>query len=206
MQAASKYFTDLLGPNVQESKPKEFNLKDADGSTIKIVVKFCYTGHIDLTQENAEKILRIASNVEIDLLEEKCRQFFFTELSVANAVNTLCVANEYRFGDLRDQAFLLVCENFGMLSTVDVYKLSHPLLKELLECDKVQETGDLCAKRLLEWFQNDEDERGVHMPELLKMIPLELVTVEVCFDNVSIEFTAIFSDVLIASPFSICRF
>lgn len=168
MNAASKYFADLLGPNFQEGKPKEFVLDDSDGPTIKTVVNFCYTGNIDLSEENAEKCLKIASDVEIDFLEKKCRQFYSKKLNVDNSVSILMIADKYRIGDLRQRAFNLVCEKFEIVSTTDIQKLNHSLLVELLKCNKILESGDLCAQRLLDWFQSDEVERGVYMPQLLK--------------------------------------
>lgn len=179
MNAASKYFGGLLGPNFQEAKPKEFVLDDSDGNTIKIVVNFCYTGKISLTEDNVEKCLAIASSAEIDLLENKCRQFFATKLGVTNSVNFLIIADKYRFADLRKQAFDLICDKFATVPASSTQKLSRQLLQEMLQCEKIQRYEDLPIKRLLEWFHSDEGERGVHMTELLKFIRLEQLTPEV---------------------------
>lgn len=168
-----------MGPKFQENKPKEFILKDADGRTIKNTVDFCYTGIIELTEDNVETCLAIASSVEIDLLVDKCRQFYSSKLSVANAVDILMVADNNRFVELRQRALDFISENFDVVATLDILKLGHPLLQELLKYDKIHESGDLCAQRLVAWFQAHESERAVYMPELLKLIRLEQLTLEV---------------------------
>lgn len=163
------------------AKPKELVLDYADSGTIKTVVNFCYSGNIDLTGENVEKCLMVANRAEIDLLEGKCRQFYGTELGVGNSVTILMVADEYRFADLRQRAFDLICEKFEAVPSTDVLKLSHPLLQELLKCNQIQDYGDLGAMRLVEWFQFDEEGRGTFMPALLKSVCLQKLSTEVCF-------------------------
>lgn len=159
-------------------------MNDVDGETIKSAVEFCYTGIIELTEENVEKCLKIAASGEIDLLEAKCRQFYSTKLSVENSVDVLIIADQYRFMDLQQHAFDLICEKFDTVPAKDIQKLSHRLLLELLQNEKIQQFGDFCANRLLEWFQWDEDERAVFMPESLKLLRLEQLSVEVCSEYI----------------------
>lgn len=109
LTAASKYFLALLGPNFEEGSKTEFVLDDTDGETFKAIVDFCYTGRINLTEENVTKYLAIASSVQFDLLEEKCWQFYAANLIVANSVSTLIVAEKYSNADLRRKAFDLIC-------------------------------------------------------------------------------------------------
>lgn len=179
MNATSKYFAGLLGPNFQGEKPREFVLNDFDGGTIRAVVNFCYTGNIELTKENVGKCLSMAIRLEIDVLPEKCRQLLSAELSAANVVDILMIPDEYRIGRLRGRAFKLICERFEAVPLLDIQNMSHGLLQDILKCAEVQENADLCAQRLLEWFRCDENERSVHMPELLKLIRLERVSFEV---------------------------
>lgn len=56
-------------------KIDKFTLDGIDGGMVKAIADFCYTGHIDLNDQNVEKFRVIATKVGIDLLVEKCRQF-----------------------------------------------------------------------------------------------------------------------------------
>lgn len=175
--AASKYFSVALGPNFQEGNHNEFVLDDTDGETVKAIVDFCYTGRIDLTDENVTKFLVIASSVEFDLLEEKCCRFYVDKLNVS----TLMVADKYCVADLHQRALDFICGSFERVPTADIQRLDYQLLHKILKCDKIDAREELVFKRLLEWLQNEESERGKHMPELLKLIRLEYIPLKVRF-------------------------
>lgn len=125
MTAASKYFRAALGPNSQEGEKSEFVLEDTRLETVKAIVNFCYTGHIDLTEENVERFLVVASSVEIDLLEKKCCRFYEGHLSVKNSIGTWLLADKYSYVHLRQRALDLVCESFETLPASDFQKLDH---------------------------------------------------------------------------------
>lgn len=184
----SKYFGALLGPNFHEHNHDEFTLDDADSATVQIIVNFCYTGRINLTTANVGKIVAVASSVQLDLLEEKCRQFYNDKLSASSSVRTLMFADKYSSIDLRQRALATVCEGFNMLKMEDIRELTPQLLEEVLKCDKIEAAEDLVFTRLLEWFRCAEGERGAHMPQLLKWIRLEHITPTVCPVKISSQY------------------
>lgn len=171
MTAASKYFTASLGPNFREANHKEFVLDDTDGDTVKMIVDFCCTGHINLTEENINNIVTIASSVELDFLEEKCRQFLSDNLNINNSLETLLIADSYSI--LRQQAFQFICEAFESIPSTKIQKFDYALFEELLKCNDVDATEEMIFNRLLEWFSKSEDDRKDHMPKFLKLIRLE---------------------------------
>lgn len=183
LAASSKYFTAALGPNFKEANKSEFVLDDTDGETVKAIVDFCYTGHINLTEENVEKFLTIASSIQIDLLEEKCCQFYNDKLGVNNCVNTLIVADKYSAPNLRQTAIDMVCKSFEEIPSADIQRLDHRLLKEILKCDKIQANEELVYQRLLEWFHCEDGEHVQQMPELLKLIRLKHIPLQVRIDT-----------------------
>lgn len=181
LAASSKHFTARLEPHFQDSKKDEFLLKGTDGETVKAIVDFCYSGCINLTEQNVSKFMAIASSVDIDLLEEKCRRFYSDNLGVTNCIEALMVANS---DELRQRALDIVCGNFGLLPASKINKLNGPLLHEILMSNKMHLAEDSVFQRLVEWFQCNEDERSQYMPELLKLIRLERAKPEVSFDFV----------------------
>lgn len=173
LTAASKYFNASLGPNFQEANREEFILEDTDGETVKKIVDFCYTGRISLTRENVGNILAIASSVQLDFLEDVCRQFFDDNLNLDNSLETLLIADKYSYLVLRERAFRFMCETFESIPSTEVQKFEHTLLEEVLKCNNVNATEEMIFTRLLEWMNKSENERTEHMPELLKLIRLQ---------------------------------
>lgn len=179
LNAASKYFVALLGAN------KEYILDDIDGETIEMTVDFCYTGNISLNEENVDKLLAIAASIQIDLLEEKCRQFLVDKLNVNNAVDTLTIADKYSFAKLRRRALKLICESFELVSSEKLQQINHRLLRELLQCDNLNAPEELIFNRLFEWFEASKTHRNEHMPELLKLIQLQRIAPQVSFNAIN---------------------
>lgn len=181
LTAASKYFAAALASNSQEDNESEIILQNTDGRTVKAIVDFCYTGHINLTEKNVEEFMKIASNVELDLLVEKCCRFYRDKLSPSNSISTLMIADKYNILELRRNAFDVICDSFETLPLTDIQSLDHRVLLEILKCDKIQASEELMFKRLLEWFHNKESERKQRMPQLLESIRLEYIPSQVCF-------------------------
>lgn len=173
MRAASKYF--------QEANHGEFIMVGADAETLKIIVDFCYTGRVNLTEENVDRISAIADRVEFDLLKDKCCQFYADNLNVANSVGTLVVADKHSFLDLRQRALGIICKTFECIPSTELQKICHRLLQELLKCDNINATEVMVFKRLLEWFGLFERDREQFMPDMLELIRLQHMTSQVHF-------------------------
>lgn len=181
LATSSKYFNLLLGLNFEEGIQKKIILNDIDGETIKTIVHFCYTGRINITEENVAQLMAISSSIEFDLLEEKCCKFYAEKLNAKNSVDTLLIADEYNKFDLRLQTLNFICDALEMVPSMDVQRLNHRLLQEILQSDNIEATEELVFKRLFEWFEYNGAERKIYMPELLRLIRLENIPTQVCF-------------------------
>lgn len=165
----------------------ELILKGTDGEMVKAIVNYCYTGHINLTEENVETFLAIASSIDLDMLNAECFHFYDEKLGINNCVNTLIIANKYNWTHLCQRAFHLICENFENVPTTEIQKLDHRILQEILKCDELKANEQLVCKRLFEWFQYNENERAQYMSDMLRSIRLELIPYQVRFQFHSIS-------------------
>lgn len=174
--AASQYFSVLFGPNFVDSDYSEFILEEFDGQTVQAIVNFCYSGYVELTQANVDKLIAAASKFQIDLLEEKCWLFRSHTLDAWNATDVLSIADKFSKPDLRERAFTTICENFENIPPTQVKQLDYELLLDLMNSDKHHAKEETIFKRLLDWHEHNEVERRQFMPELLKHIRLTHIT------------------------------
>lgn len=179
----SDYYSDLLGPNFKEGKPIDTELSDSNIETLKAIVDFCYTGNINLTKDNIENVLHVASLIVCDLLVAECEKFLSKKLSDENCRQFLIIANKYDCESVRKEAINMICEFFENVPLEDIQKLDNILLLDLLNHAEMKSNGDLCAIHLLNWFGFDEVERSKYMPELLKAVQLKQVSAEVCITS-----------------------
>lgn len=162
-----------------EGSRDEYPFENANGTTLKAIVDFCYTGRIDLTEENVRTFLVVAPGVALDPLKHKCRQFYGEKLNINTAIEAFMIADKYSYADLRQSAFNFVCANFEKISTAENRKLDHLLLREVLECKHLNSFQAWIFKVLLEWPVFNADKRKQHMPEFLQLIQLGHLSLEV---------------------------
>lgn len=187
LTACSKYFASLLGPKFEGHTHNEFILADTDGETVKMIVDFCYTGRILLTEDNVNHLLTIASNLELDMLELECRRFYEGNLSVTNAIDAWTVADKYDYVDLKQRAMHFAVEKFETMPPTEIQTLDHRLLQELLKHEKIGLAEENIFNRLVMWYENAEIEREPHMPELLQLIRLKHLSMQVRFTDNSVH-------------------
>lgn len=180
--AASKFFAGLLRTNDLTEMPNEFVL-DSNGEVIETVVEFCYTGVIHLTEQNVENCLKIAVDEGIELLLNKCHDYYSATLSTENVVDVLMTADKYNLNDLQQCASELLCSQLEQVSATQICQLNPTRMLYLMEGVDDTIADELVVNRLLSWFQYDETQRAEHMPKMLRLIQLEKLSSKVCVVN-----------------------
>lgn len=185
LAAASDYFT--AAPIFDGNNYSEFTLDaiDAvDGQMIRMIVDFCYSGYIELTEDNVGTLIAVASYYQFDLLAEKCWQYRNDTLVVSNAVDVFLIADKYSNPDLREKAFALVCKN----PPSNFRKLDQRQLGDVLKSDLLEAKEDNLFTMLMDWYECDKEEGGKYMPTLLQHIRLEHITDRFLTENLKPSF------------------
>lgn len=181
MMSASKYFGALLGPNFKEGQRNEVVISDIDGPTLKLIIEYCYTGNIRITEANSMQIVSAASAMELISIEQHCAEFWMSTLAVCNCVETYMIAKTYNLLDLRKKSFEFICEKFESVAITDLRELDFEYFFELLECDRIHALEEFIFQRMVLWIDHDEETRAKYAPDLLKLIRLEKITPPVLF-------------------------
>lgn len=134
-----------------EGKYDEFTFDDTDGETLSAIINYCYTGCINLTDGNVKTFIAVASSVELDLLEEKCRRYCAENVCIKNAIEMFKLADKYSFTDLRQTTLDFICRKFKKIPIDEFVKLGHQLMQQVLKCDQLSSPEELIFDRLLEW-------------------------------------------------------
>lgn len=177
MMSASKYFQALLGPHFKESQEEEVYIADIDGTTLKLIIDFCYTGQLQITDDNIAQIISAATAMELVVIEEKCQQFWTKILAASNCVGIFSVADRYSFLELRQRSRDMICEYFEEVSTSEVQTLTFSCFSELLKCDHLHAMWqeEFIFQRMTQWIDYDEINRSDFAPELFQLIRLEIL-------------------------------
>lgn len=182
MISSSEYFRALLGPNFKEGQEEKLTISDVDGPTLKAIINFCYSGKIQITEENIMQIVAAASHMAFDRIEQKCEQLWNESLATSNCLQIFSAADKYSFADLRKKSFDFICEHFEALDAGELQKINATFVSELLKCDQIHAREEFIFQRLAEWASYHETTRFKHVPDLLKSIRLEKISQPVSFE------------------------
>lgn len=181
MMSSSKYFHALLGPNFKEAQEEEVTIANIDGPTLKLVIDFCYTGKVNITDENIGQIIAAASAMELVLIEEKCHQFWNDNLTVSNCMETFAMADQYSFVQLRKRALDMICEYFEEVPTSEMLALPMHCFSELLKCDQIHAVWqeEFIFQRMAQWVDYNEANRSQYAAELFQSIRVKILAKQV---------------------------
>lgn len=178
LMAASGYYNALLRSNFECDNRDEYIVRDVDGAILQQLVEFCYTGNIDINDDNIEILLEIASFLQMDMLETQCLVYRIGDLRLENAVEVLVLADKLDKKELRTEALRLVCGNLDNILIRDrIEELGTGLMRAILDMDYMVALESDLFKCLLRW-SGDYIERKVQLPELLLKIRLEYISSE----------------------------
>ena len=76
---SSRYFEALFGTNWKESRSEEVELLGFDENAVANLVRFAYSGSIDITRDNVQFLLEAANYLEIEFVQKACSDFILDE-------------------------------------------------------------------------------------------------------------------------------
>lgn len=182
--AASEYFATMLVPHFDDSKCTEFIVKDVDAEKLRAIVKVCYTGYIELSEDNVNEFIAASSFYQIEWLQQKCYEFCSAALNVSNVVSMLVVADQFNLMKLRKEAFNLICGEFNSVPSTDMQQIEPQLLEDLLKSDTIQAPEDVIFGRLMEWYEYNTVDRRKLMANLIKCIRFNHLSGKFLIDKV----------------------
>lgn len=173
MAASSQYFEILLGSKFKEGKEDDVTLEGIDGPTLKLIIQFCYTGDIEINEENIDDVILAASSMELLLLEKKCADFWAKRLRFENWVDIYMKADKYTLSELKRKIFQLICESFERVPVDDLARVDQFFFRDVLKYEKIQVPEQILFTRLMQWIAHEPNEREKNVVEFIKFIRLE---------------------------------
>ena len=178
LSAASPYFDKLLQSNMKENREGIVRFEEISGSVLKDVLEFIYSGTVDVTQENAEKLIAAGNYLIIPGLKTALGRFLEREMSHINCISTFYLAEKYECDEFITNSRLFIHENI-----VTVAKLDEFLLLEAKEIERwissdeitVKEEADV-FKIILDWINHRKSERKAAFEELFRHVRLSFLS------------------------------
>ncbi|XP_055851057.1 kelch-like protein 5 [Episyrphus balteatus] len=185
LSAASEYFYDLFHKQ-PETTSKTIEIPLIEGSSLKQIINYMYSGIIDLNLEKIDTLLEDALYLEMKDLIAGCSRFMEENLNTANCLRWLPVIwDEPSLIGLREKLYNFIYANFEeAIVKTEFYLLDKDNLKDLLINMTKDDLGMFVFRCLYFWINYDKPNRKHLEFELLSSVQYKILSSKCIIKNV----------------------
>ncbi|XP_014196918.1 kelch-like protein 7 [Haplochromis burtoni] len=189
LAAASHVFRLMFTTRMKESVSPEVELRSVEPEILELLLEYIYTSQITVDSTNAESLLNVANQYQIEPVKMMCAKFIFGQIDATNCLGISVLSDRMNCPELKAAA-----EEFSYLHFTDVCRLDEFLnldiaqLAQLLHQDKLTvycETQVYDAA--VRWLKYNIPSRQQHIVDVLRCIRLPLVPKTFLLETVKTE-------------------
>lgn len=83
LSASSAYFAAMFMGSLRETKEEEITLGEVHGEPLQSLIQYCYTGTIELREDNVEILLATACLLQLSPVVNACCAFLVSDFQSA---------------------------------------------------------------------------------------------------------------------------
>ena len=169
-----------------EANAKEVLIQAVDGETLEVIVHYCYTGSLVVSEENVEKILSTACLFQMPVVIQACSNFLGKQLHISNAIGFTLFAEQQNCEDLYCVSLSFTAKNFMEIyqNSDEFLRINVDQLKTLLKNNELNVNSEEDVfKALVKWLNQSED-RKEHIQTLLPLVKLSQLSPVFIADHV----------------------
>ena len=177
LAAACPYFHSMFTNQVmlQQDNAKVIHIKTMPADTFKGILKYIYTGEIQLTQDNAQNFLEAADLMDFSALLKQCTDFMVEEMEPANCLGMWQAARIVNAKTLEEVALNFALEKFEEVCEEEEFQFLDRDSLRMYLCDisiNAPSEDFICAKAL-KWMDHDPKERLLHFVKIFPCLQLQ---------------------------------
>ena len=135
---------------------------------LRKVIDYIYTGEIELTTDNVERLVIACDVLQLNTLKTACESFMVKQVEPANCIRLGKLSALYQLKELQQNASRMMKSEFKHVAFTDEFKeMSRAELIELIKDDDVNvDDEDVVFEAVLGWTRHDLE----HRKECLEVI------------------------------------
>lgn len=144
------------------------------GARLEQLIEFCYTGRVQLNDENAQPILVYAQQYRLERLIESCAKYLKQHLRVENCCAVLIAAASLYRIDLSQAAIDFILDHFTAVIRSDAFKQLEidTLISCLTDAGTMRVLEEDIFDAIRKWIRYDEVERIAEFKRLMSAMPM----------------------------------
>lgn len=111
----------MFTSNLREQGEHEIVLKDITNDVLHSVVNYCYTGTIEIREDNVEALLATACLMQLTKVIEACSRFLANQLHPSNCLGIALFAEHQNCNSLLLEANAYTNKNFMQVMTLTTF-------------------------------------------------------------------------------------
>lgn len=182
------YFHAMFTHDMVESRQQEIIMHGVDACALEALINFAYSGKITLDKNNVQIIMMGASFLQLNKVRDACANFLLRRLHPQNALGIRQFADTMSYPTLVQRADKYIEQCFPEVSQHEEFmNLSIDDIKNILSRNELRvETEEQVFEACMRWVKSNES-RHQHLPELLALVRLPLLSPMYLTDRVATE-------------------
>ncbi|CBY19239.1 unnamed protein product [Oikopleura dioica] len=174
LSSLSSYFAVMFTQDLCEKNQDEVEIKEVNPDALMWIIRYMYTSHIDIREDNVEDLLITARLLQIEKIVVACCEFLRKQLHPSNCLGIAKFAESQACPELFTASLNFIKKNsLNILNEQEFLELGLKDVLRLLEYDDLVVPNEEAVFDIVTaWVEHDLDARKSSVAELLRAMRL----------------------------------
>lgn len=172
LSAACPYFKSMFTGGLYESKQQEVTLHDVSPESMALIIDYCYTGRVTVTEGNVQRLYAAADMLQLEYVRQACANYLARRLDLHNCASILRFADAFDHPELRLRSLAFMARHFEQLALgEELCELSLAQLKAVLSMDNLDVGSErVVCNAALRWLEANPKDAADGCQEVLACV------------------------------------
>ena len=178
ISAASPFFSKLLNSDMREKEEGVIRFEEISESILGVIVKFIYTGSIEVNRKNAKNLIIAADYLLLESLKVIAGRFLEKQMSNYNCISTLHFAEKYGCQELVLRSTNFIQDNFTSVAMSDEFlNLDAEEVEKWISSENILVAAEEDVFRIIvNWVEQNKGERKDKFEQLFRHVRLVMLS------------------------------
>ena len=186
LASRSLYFENMFKTEMKEKQQPTVELANIDGTAVKKLIEFMYTGSIIINNKNVLNLLSTADYLQMDEAKKFCFEFLHSVITADTCFLILNVASLYQNEQLKQKVLEFIEKDIGGVGySNDLSKNDFiTCISKLKDSDFRKAKESTIYQAIVSWVKFDEKRRSKYLLKLLFLLDFSELSIDFFCDNI----------------------
>ena len=189
LAAKSHYFYTMFTTGLMEKTEEVITLKGITSTAFGALLKYAYSGNVDINSENIEEILAAAHMLQFENVQDACFEFLRNNIDCVNCIAISHLAEKYNCKKAQMDADEFSRQNFrDVTKTREFLEMDVDYVARLVSSDELNVTNESeIYTAIMNWAKYKEASRAQFLWQLLSYLRIPLLSRKFLIDVLAKE-------------------